>query len=102
MTTRSNLIRAAIYGSLGGVAATGCMSALRAVAVRSGLIQVTVPQATLEWAGEQTGAKPRDPAVRAIAAELIHLILGAALGLIYGVALGKSRKNVHRGGLAFG
>jgi uncharacterized membrane protein YagU involved in acid resistance len=79
-----NTGRAIVQGLLGGAAGAGCMSALRFSARRAGVIDYTPPQATrARLLGGGMGPRTGDAAQLTDA--LVHLGIGAAGGVGYGV-----------------
>jgi hypothetical protein len=93
----------AVYGALGGLAAAGCMTALRDVARRAGLIEKPVPQAVEEWLADRAGLGPDDTGVvHHVAEHLLHTGYSAAWGAAAGALLGPGRGSVARQALLVG
>lgn len=87
----------AIYGALGGVIGAACMTVLRTVAQRRGLIDKSVPQAVEEWlASRSRRSWSPSPAVHHVVDQLLHLGYGGALGAAYGVIAGDRRRHGRR------
>jgi hypothetical protein len=88
-------LRRTIHGALGGAIGAACMTAIRMLARRAGLIQQMVPQAVEAWAHHDTRlALPPLPSQRALhhaADQAMHVAYGATFGAAYGITLGRRR-----------
>ena len=88
-------LRRTIHGALGGAVGAACMTALRMLAHRRGLIQQMVPQAVEAWVHHHAPlALPPLPSQRALhhaADQAMHVAYGATFGALYGMLLGKRR-----------
>lgn len=97
---------AALLGGLGGLIGAACMTPLRIVARRAGLIDLTVPQAIESALAHRLGRGHRAPPVaHHLTDQLLHFGYGAALGLVYGLATGRKRRRwsgILSRGLTFG
>lgn len=84
-----------MHGALAGAVGAACMTALRMLARRVGLIQQTVPQAVETWVqGRATLRLPPLPSQRALhhlADQGLHVGYGATFGALYGLALADTR-----------
>jgi hypothetical protein len=81
-----------VYGALGAFAAAGCMTAVRAVARRVGVIEKPVPQAVEEWLAERTGVDPGSSSVvHHVGEHLLHAGYSAGWGAAAGVLLAGGR-----------
>ncbi len=84
------LLRRSLHGALSGAIGAGCMTVLRMVAYRAGLIEQMVPQAVETWAKHR--APIRLPATRSQRAlhhlgdQIMHVGFGATFGALYGAA----------------
>jgi hypothetical protein len=101
VTQKLGIMDAAVYGAVGGLAAAGCMTALRGVAQRLGLIEMTAPQATVEWL-QESGAPASGRPAKQLGAELLHLGMAAAWGAAFGVLRFRVRPVGTTGSLIFG
>jgi hypothetical protein len=88
-------LRRAIHGALGGAIGAACMTAVRMLAHRRGMIQQMVPQAVEAWAHHHAPlALPPLPSQRALhhaADQAMHMAYGATFGAAYGLLLGRRR-----------
>ena len=88
-------LRRSIHGALGGVIGAACMTVVRMLAHRNGVIRQMVPQAVEAWAHHRAPITlPPLPSQRAIhhaADQAMHLAYGATFGATYGLLLGKRR-----------
>lgn len=92
---------AAALGAIGGVIGASCMSALRMVAHRFGLLDKQVPQAVEEWVSHGTGIQPGFAGHQALT-QVLHLGYGMAWGALYGALAGSRRGATAVKGSAFG
>lgn len=82
-----------MLGGLGGLIGAACMTPLRIVARRNGLIDRTVPQAIESTLAERSGRGHRAPPVaHHLTDQVLHFGYGAALGLVYGLVTGRERR----------
>jgi hypothetical protein len=91
-----------VRGLLGAAAGTACMSVLRMAARRTGLIDLTPPQATKSRLAAWTGLEPASQAGHHLADAAVHLAVGLGGGAVYGAALGARSRPSLLGGLLFG
>jgi hypothetical protein len=98
---RRGPLAAAVAGALGGFAAGGCMTALRALGRRAGLIEKPVPQAVEEWVAHRTGVDAGDSGHQ-VTEQLLHAAYSAACGAAAGLLLGPGRGSVPRQALTLG
>jgi len=90
-----------VYGALAGVIGAACMTPVRLMARRRGVIDKTVSQTAEEWltAHAHVG-RARGPAFHHALDQALHLGYGAALGIAFGLTLGRRRGTAR--GLVFG
>jgi hypothetical protein len=94
-------IRRSVYGAVAGAIGAACMTPLRLLARRHGLIDKTVSQTAEEWLASRTSAgRVRDPAFHHALDQLLHVGYGAMLGIAYAHVGGK--RAGRGGGHAFG
>jgi hypothetical protein len=90
------------YAAAAGVAGANCMSVLRMLARRAGVIDKTSPQVTREWASQTTGVRPPGGQLgRHLANEALHLGYSAAAGALWG-ALCRRRQGTVAAATGFG
>lgn len=83
----------AVHGAIAGGIAAGCMTVLRLLAHRAGLIEQMPPQAVEVWLKERTRVGVGAPAAaHHTADQLIHLGYGLTWGALYGGTLGARRR----------
>ena len=87
-TSGSGRRRRIVYGAVGGVNGAACMSALRMIAHRLGVIDRTPPQVLEEWGVERvSGEGSSDDVWHHVRDQALHLGIGAVCGALYaGVA----------------
>jgi hypothetical protein len=89
--------RRTVHGALGGALAAACMTVVRMVAHRAGLIRQMVPQAVEVWAYHHAPLSHRSSqshsALHHVADQAIHLGYGATLGAVYGALSGRNHIN---------
>jgi hypothetical protein len=91
----------AVYGALAGAIGAACMTPVRLMARRRGVIDKTISQTAEEWwAARADTARARGPAFHHALDQAMHLGYGAALGMAYALTPGR-RRDMARG-LAFG
>ena len=82
-------LRRTIHGALGGAMGAACMTVVRMVAHRSGLIDQMLPQAVESWAKHHAPLRLPSPrsgrALHHVADQLMHLGYGATFGALYGL-----------------
>jgi uncharacterized membrane protein YagU involved in acid resistance len=93
------MLREISLGGLGGVSASGAMTAVRLLARRLGVIDKMTPQAVEEKAAAVAGVQSTGPGHH-IADHLLHLGYGAVWGALFGAV--RRRPHVVRDGLIFG
>ncbi len=92
-----------VCGALGGAVGAGCMTLLRMVARRRGLIDKTVSQSMEEWVAKRaTNGRDGHPALHHLADQLMHFGYGATLGALYGFAIPNRRSRAPGRGSLFG
>ena len=88
-------MRRTIHGALGGAIGAACMTAVRMLARRGGLIQQMVPEAVEAWVHHHSPlalpTRPSQRAVHHVADQAMHVAYGASFGAIYGLLLGRHR-----------
>jgi len=88
-------LRRTIHGALGGAIGAACMTVVRMLAHRQGLIQQMVPQAVEAWAHHQApfSLPPRasQRALHHAADQAMHVAYGATFGAAYGLLFGGRR-----------
>ncbi len=88
-------LRRTIHGALGGVIGAACMTAVRMLAHRNGVIRQMVPQAVEAWAHHHAPITlpplPSQRALHHVADQAMHLAYGATFGAAYGLTFGKRR-----------
>ncbi len=90
-----------MYGAVAGAIGAACMTPLRLLARRHGLIDKTVSQTAEEWLASRTRAgRVREPALHHALDQMLHLGYGAMLGVAYALVRGK--RDGRGGGHAFG
>ncbi len=98
-------LRRTLHGALGGAMGAACMTVLRMLAHRAGLIEQMVPQAVEVWAQHTfPGRAPRSPSARAlhhILDQSLHIGYGMSGGAVYGLLFGQTRASA-KTVLAFG
>jgi len=83
--------RGIVYGALGGIIGAACMTVVRLLARRRGVIDKTVSQTAEEWLTAHTHVPfPEEPALHHALDQALHLGYGATLGAAYGMA-GRAR-----------
>jgi hypothetical protein len=93
----------AALGAVGGVIGAACMTVIRLIARRAGVIDKMVSQAAEELtAARGRGLVPRHPVAHHIADQAMHLAYGAAQGAVYGAAFARSSRVAVPRGAAFG
>ena len=84
---------AALLGGLGGIVGAACMTPLRILSRRAGLIDRTVPQAIESTLAHRLGGQGRtSPVVHHVIDHLLHFGYGAVLGVGYGAVTGERRR----------
>jgi hypothetical protein len=92
-----------VYGALAGVIGAACMTPVRLMARRRGVIDKTISQTAEEWLmAHANAARARGPAFHHALDQAMHLGYGAALGIAYALTLGRRRRRGMARGLAFG
>jgi hypothetical protein len=97
----AGLAARSVYGALAGVIGAACMTPVRFMARRRGVIDKTIPQTAEEWLTARANfGRARDPAFHHALDQALHLGYGAALGAAFALTLGR-RPGLGRG-LGFG
>ena len=92
-----------VYGALAGVIGAACMTPVRLMARRRGVIDKTISQTAEEWLTARADtARARGPAFHHALDQALHLGYGAALGIAYALTLGRRRRRGMARGLVFG
>jgi hypothetical protein len=100
---KPSVAQAAACGAIGGVVGASCMTVLRTMAQRAGIIEKSVPQVVEEWATDRLGVEPPGgPAGHQITDQVLHFGYGMVGGILYGGMLGPRRPPILLGGVAFG
>jgi len=82
----------AVYGAVAGAIGAACMTPLRLLARRHGVIDKTVSQTAEEWLASRSRARRiREPAFHHALDQILHVGYGAALGIAYALIAGKRR-----------
>jgi hypothetical protein len=93
----------AIYGLIGGVNGSACMSVLRLAARRWGFIEQMPPQAMVDWSRSRLGGgRWFGRAHYHLADELVHLAVSATAGAAFGALMGSRRRSSLPAGALFG
>lgn len=87
-----------VHGMVGGLNGAACMTALRLVVRRFGLIDKMPPEMLEEWtAARLAGRSPRDHPVHDVAHQLLHLGIGVTAGALYAAAGSRRLPNLLAG-----
>ena len=79
-----------MFGAVAGAIGAACMTPLRLLARRHGLIDKTVSQTAEEWLASRTRAgRVREPALHHAFDQMLHVGYGAMLGVAYALVSGK-------------
>ena len=85
-------IRQVVYGAVAGAIGAACMTPLRLLARRHGVIDKTVSQTAEEWLASRSRARRiREPAFHHVLDQVLHVGYGAVLGIAYAVIAGRRR-----------
>lgn len=87
-------LRRTIHGALAGAIGAACMTTLRMLAHRQGIIRQMVPQAVETWAHHHAPLAlpwPSQRAIHHVADQAMHAAYGATFGAAYGLMLGQRR-----------
>ena len=92
-----------LYGVIGGINGAACMSVLRLLARRAGIIDEPVPHVVEAWAADRLGWSSVSGRLGHHATqEILHLGVGAAGGVLYSVLGEAGRKAAVPSGAALG
>jgi len=99
----NKMASAAVHGAIAGVIGASCMTVLRMLAHRAGLLDQMVPQAVERWArGRKRSQTLGDLAEQHLADQVLHLGYGMVWGAAYGALTQARAKNGAAQGLGFG
>lgn len=103
-TRKPALVTKLVCGALGGAVGAGCMTLVRMIARRRGLIDKTVSQSMEEWVASRTtgGRQDKRPGLHHLADQLMHFGYGVTLGALYGLAIPNRRARATARGSLFG
>jgi len=90
----------AVCGAIGGIVGASCMTVMRTIAQRMGVIDKTVPQVMEEWAAERLDLEPPGGATgHHVTDQLLHFGYGMIWGALYGAVAGTRPTPLWVGGL---